>query len=184
MTTRRRIFHAFVDGACRGNHLKDKSFRRASYGIWFSDNHWTRAEPIEPPHTNNRAELTGLVTLLEGVLGGKTDVTSRDDLRVYVDNMYMRNAALKWIPKWKKNKWMTGANMPVKNKDLMLRLDACMVRFCDEKRLLDIAWVKAHRKKEPVDKKSDDWFQWDGNRRADELATGACEVKESGKRVQ
>src|SRR5260370_33330773 len=60
-------------------------------------------------------------------------------VRLHTDSTYLRNGVTKWLPKWKRNGWMTAEKQPVKNADLWQRLDAAAGRHD-----VDWRWVKGH----------------------------------------
>ncbi len=128
---------------------------------------------IEPPFTNNRAELMAAIHLLESVVARKTPVGQDDELHVVGDNQYVLNAATVWIPRWRANGWVTRKGSPVLNQDLLMRLDRVIERFRTDRRVLTFQWTRAHRA-EPDNKWSNEWLEWNGNMRADTLAVQAC----------
>jgi ribonuclease HI len=83
--------------------------------------------------TNNRAELTAVLDLLQQTahLG--------DDLLVYCDSTYVINAITKWLPGWKRRGWRKGDGKPVLNVEIMKALDEAMLG-----RRVRFEWVKGH----------------------------------------
>lgn len=82
--------------------------------------------------TNNQAELLAAITALE-VLKEVCKVT------ITTDSQYVKNSITKWIHGWKRNNWKTSDNKPVKNQELMKRLDN-LVQLHD----VSWRWVKGH----------------------------------------
>lgn len=86
------------------------------------------------PHTtNNAAELTALISVLDVV-------PAHIPLTVILDSTYVRDAATKWRHGWKRRGWKTAAGQPVKNVELMQRIDAALGG-----RDVEFVWVKAHQ---------------------------------------
>lgn len=100
-------------------------------------------EPAET--TNNRMELMAAIMALECL-------TRPAVVRLHTDSTYVRSGIMSWLPKWKRNGWITSDKKPVKNADLWLRLEAAI-----ERHQVEWLWVKGHAG-DP------------GNERADELA--------------
>jgi ribonuclease HI len=135
------VVEIFSDGACSGNPgpggwgavLRYRGHEKELYG----------GEARKT--TNNRMELMAAIQALESL---KRPVP----VRLHTDSTYLRNGVTKWLPRWKRNGWMTAAKQPVKNADLWRRLEAAM-----ERHDVDWRWVKGHAGNE-------------GNERADALA--------------
>lgn len=135
------VVDIYTDGACSGNPgpggwgavLRYRGHEKELYG----------GEAAKT--TNNRMELMAAIRALESL---KRPVP----VRLHTDSTYLRNGVSKWLPRWKRNGWMTAAKQPVKNADLWRRLEAAM-----ERHDVDWRWVKGHAGNE-------------GNERADALA--------------
>ena len=135
------VVEIFTDGACSGNPgpggwgavLRYRGHEKELYG----------GEAGKT--TNNRMELMAAIQALESL---KRPVP----VRLHTDSTYLRNGVTNWLPRWKRNGWMTAAKQPVKNADLWRRLEAAM-----ERHDVDWRWVKGHAGNE-------------GNERADALA--------------
>ncbi|QDJ97134.1 Rnase H [Aeromonas phage D3] len=69
--------------------------------------------------TNNRMEIRAVIFILE-------QFEEPTKITVFTDSQYTIDAITKWIHGWKRNNWITGAGLPVKNKDLFEKLDALM----------------------------------------------------------
>ncbi|TXN24655.1 ribonuclease HI [Methylobacterium sp. WL9] len=95
--------------------------------------------------TNNRMELTAAISALEYFPEGAA-------IEMRCDSQYVVKSVTEWMPGWKRRGWRT-ATGPVKNVDLMERLDA-LARTRDVK----WTWVRGHSGEV-------------GNERADVLAT-------------
>jgi ribonuclease HI len=83
----------------------------------------------DPATTNNRMELTAVISALEAlpplIQGGQAP----ERITVYTDSQYVQKGITQWIHGWKRNNWRTGGKEPVKNQDLWQRLDALAGRF-------------------------------------------------------
>ena len=95
--------------------------------------------------TNNRMELTAAIRALEHFSDGAA-------IEMRCDSQYVVKSVTEWMPGWKRRGWRT-ASGPVKNVDLMERLDALAAR-----RDVRWTWVRGHAGEA-------------GNERADRLAT-------------
>lgn len=104
--------------------------------------------------TNNRMELTGVITGLE-----KLKIHSK--VQVYTDSQYTINGIEKWwAVKWKKNNWYRTSTEKATNSDLWEKLLLLL-----EKHEVTFHWVKWHNGHKE-------------NERCDELATEAMKHKE------
>ena len=100
--------------------------------------------------TNNRMELTAVIHAL-------TAARHHDELELHTDSQYVKNGMQTWLAQWKNNNWKTGANKPVKNKELWQQLDAVA-----QDKKIHWVWVRGHAGNEM-------------NERCDELARTAAE---------
>jgi ribonuclease HI len=83
--------------------------------------------------TNNKAELTGVLDLLQQT------AHLDEDLLVYCDSTYVINSVTKWMAGWKRRGWKKGDGQAVLNVEIMQALDAAM-----QGRRVRFAWVKGH----------------------------------------
>ncbi|MER0476857.1 ribonuclease H [Streptomyces sp. Edi2] len=83
--------------------------------------------------TNNAAELTALLRLLES-----TDLSV--PLEIRMDSQYAMNAATTWLPGWRRRGWKTSAGAPVANRDLVARIDELL-----NGRDVTLVHVRAHQ---------------------------------------
>jgi ribonuclease HI len=123
-----QVVEIYTDGACSGNPGPGGWGAVLRYGG--VDKDICGGDP--GPTTNNRMELTAPIKALESL---KRPVT----VRVYTDSTYVRNGITSWMPKWKKNGWMTSAKQPVKNADLWRELDEAAAKHD-----VEWHWVKGH----------------------------------------
>ncbi|MES2314670.1 MAG: ribonuclease HI [Patescibacteria group bacterium] len=104
----------FTDGSSRGN---------PGPGGWGSvvvaGDHVTELGGGDKHTTNNRMELTACI---EGI----SHTPKGSHILLNTDSSYVINGITKWIHGWKKNNWITKAKEDVLNKDLWMKLDACV----------------------------------------------------------
>jgi ribonuclease HI len=117
--------NVYVDGACKGNGQPGAkgaaaAVFRPKYGkhTWF-----TRVLPRYPTPTNQRAEITAIIIVLEEALikYQELDQSPRLYLRIYSDSKYAVACMNEWIYKWTQNNWTTSAGYEVVNRDLIER---------------------------------------------------------------
>jgi ribonuclease HI len=98
----------------------------------------TRTERFgaEPHTTNNRMELTAVISALETVQESYGDGAT---VRVVTDSQYVKNGITTWVHSWLRNGWKTAAKKPVKNQDLWIRLHELNTRLS-----VEWAWVRGH----------------------------------------
>ncbi|SPC61596.1 related to Ribonuclease H [Ustilago sp. UG-2017b] len=108
----------YVDGSAINNGYANA---RAGYGVWFQNpdlrylNQQCRLSG--DIQSNNRAELTAIITALE---------TAPEDGRKLIicsDSQYAMNTVMTWINKWRWNGWVNANGFPVANRDLIEELD-------------------------------------------------------------
>lgn len=118
----------FTDGACSGNPgpggycaiLQFMGFEKILCGS-------------EPDTTNNRMELTAVITGLEK-LKRPCEVT------VYSDSKYVCDAVnQRWLNSWIKKNWKKSDGKPVLNPDLWIRLAEQL-----DKHKVSFIWLKGH----------------------------------------
>ena len=86
----------------------------------------------EPSSTNNRMELQAAI---EGLNALKRPM----QVNLFTDSKYVMQGVTDWMPKWKRNGWMTAAKKPVQNQDLWQALDEAVSRHS-----VSWSWVKGH----------------------------------------
>jgi ribonuclease HI len=119
--------HAFTDGACKGN---------PGPGGWGVLLRWDRNEKElfggESLTTNNRMELMAVIAALESL---KRPIC----IEITTDSQYVKRGVTEWMPRWKRNGWLTASRQPVKNRDLWERLDNALGAH-----KVHWHWVKGH----------------------------------------
>jgi len=122
------VVEIYTDGACSGNPGPGGWGALLRYGS--REKELCGGEATET--TNNRMELMAPIRALESLTRPAT-------VRLYTDSSYVRNGILSWLPKWKKNGWLTAAKQPVKNVDLWQQLESAVARH-----EVEWHWVKGH----------------------------------------
>ena len=117
----------FCDGACKGNPGPGGWGALLRFGAHEKEMHGGEALT-----TNNRMELMAVIQALEAL---KRPVP----VRVVTDSQYLRQGVTQWMPRWKRNGWLTAAKAPVKNVDLWQRLDAAL-----KTHEIRWHWIKGH----------------------------------------
>ena len=59
---------------------------------------------------------------------------------IYTDSQYVQKGITMWMNKWRKNKYMSSTNKPIKNKEIWKLLDEEQAKIDH----IDWRWVKAH----------------------------------------
>ena len=117
----------YTDGACRGN---------PGPGGWGATlemgEHFRELSGAEAMTTNNRMELTAVISALEAL---KRPVP----VKLYTDSEYVRRGITEWLKSWKARGWKTADKKPVKNQDLWQRLHEANSRH-----KVHWHWVKGH----------------------------------------
>jgi ribonuclease HI len=122
------VVEIYTDGACSGN---------PGPGGWGAVLHYgTDSKELfggeRSGTTNNRMELMAAIQALEHLNRPLV-------VRLHTDSSYLRNGITSWLPKWKRNGWMTTDRKPVKNADLWQRLEAAAARH-----QVQWLWVRGH----------------------------------------
>ena len=118
----------YTDGACSGNPGPGGWGAILMYGP-----HKKEMSGGEPQTTNNRMELTGVITALEAL-------NEPCVVELYSDSKYVIDALEKgWAWGWKKRGWVKSDKKPALNPDLWEELLALT-----QKHQLRCHWVKGH----------------------------------------
>lgn len=121
---------AYTDGGCRGN---------PGIGGWGFLMIYTRSGAAlskrggEPETTNNRMEMMAAIQVMESL--------SRPDqsLEIRTDSRYLRDVATAWMANWKRRGWKKKTGQPVKNVDLVQRIDTLQ-----QQHDVTWTWVRGH----------------------------------------
>ena len=118
---------AFTDGSFT-KRTRERPFPLAGYAVVFPDypkynvgEKLTASTSGGVAPTNNRAEFMALVRCIER--SDDIDPTRKRTLTVHIDSTYVIDCIDKWISGWKKNGWKAKDGSPVKNVDLIKRID-------------------------------------------------------------
>jgi ribonuclease HI len=126
----------YTDGACSGN---------PGPGGWgsviFCDNGLNRElSNFEPNTTNNRMELTAVITAIKYAL--EQTGALKSEITVTTDSKYVTDAVNQnWIGNRQRNGWKTAAKKPVMNQDLWQQL---LPLLNDANHKISFTWVKGH----------------------------------------
>lgn len=173
----------YVDGACTANNAKgrsDKSLRHAAFGVFVHDGHpWNEGTAIDRrcKATNQVAEICALRRALQRCLEDVAVMPARG-VCIKTDSMYVVNVFTKWAPAWRRNGWVRGAGEPVQNVELIRETLALLERLRAEGAChIELRHVRAHRAEpKEVDRASEEWQDWYGNKCADQLASTAAQA--------
>lgn len=118
----------YTDGACKGN---------PGPGGWAAILECRGVEKVlsggDPACTNNKMELTAVVTALEAL-------TKPCIVKVYSDSKYIVDAVNKrWLFNWPKRGWRNSLNEPTPNRELWERMLEQLKRH-----RVTFHWVKGH----------------------------------------
>lgn len=152
----KRRLVAYTDGACWPNPGPGAwAFVVLEYSLR-PIQEWAIVQELsgaEPDTTNNRMEMMAVIRALEE--------HGPDLVGIYSDSKLVINTANEWRHSWRKREWIKADGGPVKNLDLVKRLDAIL-----RKHPVTLTWVKGHN--------GDTW-----NERADVLAQDAAQGLET-----
>lgn len=103
----------YTDGACPNN---GSGKARAGYGVYYGEGDPRNVSArLTGKQTNNRAEMTAILTVLARVDPGQ-------DLEIRTDSMLCINTITKWMKGWKKRGWRKGDGKDPKNLDLVKKV--------------------------------------------------------------
>ena len=122
-----KTVNIYTDGACRGN---------PGDGGWGALIEYENVSKEyfggEKNTTNNKMELRAAIEALKAL-------KEPCIVNLTTDSKYVMQGITLWIENWKKNNWKNSAKKDVKNKDLWVQLDECVLKH-------DVKWhwVKGH----------------------------------------
>ena len=157
------MINVYIDGACSNN---GKNNALSGYGIYFSDNDpRNEYEKIQgSKHTNNIAELTAFIRVLEIL---NKEINDNLLINIYTDSEYVIKCASNYGNKLYKNNWKTYDNKIPPNIDLVKKAH---LSFKDHFNI-KLIHIRAHTNKDDIHSI--------GNEMADKLANLAIGVTES-----
>lgn len=157
--------YVFSDGNCKGNGTKNA---KGGYSIYFGESElyriFNKTKEIMNP-TNNKAELSGIHNIFKILHRNKDELFFKNkEIIICTDSLYSINCIIKWSDNWIKNNWVNAKKESVKNKELIQEI----LEFKKTLNEIDISFkhVFGHTK-EPLDKKSLEYFFWYGNNTVD-----------------
>jgi len=103
----------------------------------------------EFPTTGNKMELMGFINAIRYMEAN--NITAKK-IRVNSDSQYFVLAAKERIIKWKENGWRNSSGLPPKNIDLIKEIDEINQRMKKEGVEIQYSWIRAHLKKEELQK--------------------------------
>lgn len=130
----------YTDGSC----MKSKYSNKCGYGVHFFNNELDDiSRPFtHEPLTNQRAELYAIYKALYLI---NKHIKDFDSITIYSDSRYSIMSITTWIHKWKENNWMISKNKPVKNQDIIKKIDRYMEKY---KNKITFHHVKSHTGKQ------------------------------------
>ena len=158
--------YIFSDGNCKRN---GSSNSKAGYSIFFDDEIFHKYSKTEylsgEQHTNNKAELTGVLEIFKILYEYKVDFIGLN-IFICTDSMYTIKCINEWSKKWILNGWKSTNNQEVKNKGLIEEILYFKTKI--EKDLtLKFKYVASH-KPEPEIVSTLEHKLWKGNKYVDE----------------
>jgi len=77
--------------------------------------------PSDPPPTNQRAELMGIIIAIEQALVRYRELGTKPELnvKIYADSTYAIPCMTKWMFTWRNNGWLNQSGGTISNKDLI-----------------------------------------------------------------
>lgn len=157
----------FTDGACSGNGKKgSKSGCGVFIPLFDIEISMSTTDAFNTCGINVSKESNNVGELLAILLAMLTIEDKKGtDLVIYSDSMYCISSLTVWHKGWDRNGWKTAKGSPVKNQEIIKKILDVKKQF----NAVFFSHINSHTQ-EPADTKSQEWFLWDGNRKADALA--------------
>lgn len=122
----------YTDGGCHGNPGP------GGWGcILIDGDRRIELKGFDGDTTNNRMELTAVITALETV--SKDPALKGRPVELHTDSQYVKDGITSWIHNWLKKGWKTAAGKPVKNREYWIRL-----KELDDALDVTWKWVRGH----------------------------------------
>ena len=165
-TTYRKKYYLFTDGS-----FNTKS-KKSGYAVYLGDKATNIIEDMKGA-TNNYCELKSILVCLE--LIKKYINFIKYPIIIVSDSEYSIKSITEWMPRWKKNNWMTASKKPVANLDLIKKIDKLMLFLNDKTLEKDLQFSFLHQNSHlsrPKDCKENSikYQLWEGNYIVDFLA--------------
>jgi ribonuclease HI len=123
----------YVDGACRGN---GRDGARGGFGGYYGDDDRRNfALPLasDERQSNNRGELRAIEFALQQQLQQAEATGHFAAVRIHTDSRYCLSGIQDYLPKWKRNGFLTTAKKPVEHMDLWLSIDGLISEYSRRK---------------------------------------------------
>jgi ribonuclease HI len=110
-----------------GSFIKTRYGSIGGYGVYFPNKDLPDvSEPFYyKPITNQRTELYAIYKAIKLV----TKLLYFSKIHIYTDSEYSIKSLTLWIDKWEKNNWKTSNNKPVKNLDIILKINYFLKKY-------------------------------------------------------
>ena len=170
-----KSINVYTDGSAFNNGSKTK-IQKGGIGVYFGDNCQNIqhiSEKLFGKITNNIAELKACIKAITIIINN-SDFDNRK-IKIYTDSKYVIDSITKWSINWKKHEWQK-YNIrkkkydPIKNKELIIELYNYYNKYN-----IEFIYIKAHTN-EPINKTSQEYKHWYGNKMADKLAVNASKL--------
>jgi ribonuclease HI len=128
----------FTDGSCMKNIFTTK----CGYGVHYPGKEIPDvSEPFNiVPNTNQRTELYAIYRALTDVIK-YLDIDKIDKIIIYSDSEYSIKSITLWIDVWEKNGWKTSNKQPVKNLDIIKKINDIYKKY---RHKIKLTHVRAH----------------------------------------
>ena len=156
----------FTDGSTRGN---GKATAKGGIGVYFPEHsNWNYSEPItsetfKKPVTNNLTELYSIKKAIE--IAEYHNPNTKLSLTIYSDSKYCCDIFNSWAKTWEKNDWKKRDGTTILNKSLIQNIWETI-----KKHNICLKHCRSHCD-EPLNKETEAYRIWYGNKMADNLAT-------------
>lgn len=112
-----------------GSFIKSKTHKtvHCGYGIYFPNGELPNISDsfTLKPLTNQRAELYAIYKALKMI----SENLIFNNIELYTDSEYSIKSLTLWIDSWEKNGWKTAGKKPVKNLDLIIKINQIMKKY-------------------------------------------------------
>lgn len=125
----------FTDGSLKKTKLGNSS----GYGIYFPNRELKNvAAPFTIGEiTNNRAELYAIYQAILRI----SKNFAFDEINIFTDSEYSQKSLTEWIKIWRTNNWKSKNNKPIKNLDILKKINRYLLKYPDK---INIYWVRSH----------------------------------------
>jgi len=166
-------YYLFTDGSLMaGSHV--------GYGICISNGN-TTTDTLRPPicisrvmpegTTNNQCEMLAIVSALHlayifknyfGTKDNNRQIQYGKNLTIVSDSQYCINAVSKWIKQWQKNGWTTAVGKPVKNREILEKINNLLTIL---KPYVNVTFLhqNSHLPTPPANASTINKLLWEGN---------------------